>query len=123
MSTTGLGIASSINSSQHPANQLGCFVDLQYNPFQRAAKGANPLSEFLSDDLYQLLRANDIINEKGLRDFIIRRVFRQMKESHDLKTGDAINKIQSLYPYLQIDTIRKIVYKVYPTSQRKMMIG
>jgi hypothetical protein len=111
-----------INSPKHPANQLACYVDLQYNPFTRAAKGANPLQEFLSDDLYQLLRANDIINEKGLRDFIIRRVFRKMKEQQELRTADAINKIQELYPYLQIDTIRKIVYRVYPTSQRKMMI-
>lgn len=109
-------------SWKHPEHQLACFVDLQYNPFQRAGKGANPLKEYLSDELYQLLRANDIINEKGLRDFLIRRIFTQLKESRTLSTPEAIQQIKELYPYLQIDTIRKIVYKVYPTRQRKMMI-
>jgi hypothetical protein len=109
-------------SWKHPEHQLACFVDLQYNPFQRAGTGANPLQEYLSDELYQLLRANDIINEKGLRDFLIRRIFRQLKESQNISTPAAIEQIKELYPYLQLDTIRKIVYKVYPTRQRKMMI-
>lgn len=110
------------SSWKHPEAQLACFVDLQYNPFQRAGKGVNPLQEYLSDELYQLLRANDIINEKGLRDFLIRRIFKQLKESQNITTPQAIQQIKELYPYLQLDTIRKIVYKVYPTRQRKMMI-
>jgi hypothetical protein len=122
--STAFGTERALSSSswKHPEHQLACFVDLQYNPFQRAGKGANPLKEYLSDELYQLLRANDIINEKGLRDFLIRRIFRQLKESQSLSTPDAIQQIKELYPYLQLDTIRKIVYKVYPTRQRKMMI-
>ena len=88
----------------------------------RETKAANPVGELISDELYALLRSNDIINEKGLRDYIIRRLFKQLRSEQDLKSTDAIDRIKELYPYIQADTIRKIVYRVYPTHQRKMMV-
>jgi hypothetical protein len=83
---------------------------------------ANPVPDLISDDLYRILRAHDLINEKGIRDYIIRRAFRQLREQSALKTTAALAKIQEIYPYLQIDTIRKIIYRIAPGSNRKMMI-
>ena len=91
--------------------------------FRRAPQPLeNPLAEIVPDELYSVLRANDLINEKALRDFVIRRQFRQIKTERNMRTSDAILYLQSQYPYLQLDTIRKIVYRVYPTSNKKPMI-
>lgn len=86
------------------------------------APAPNPLADVLPDDLYAVLRANDLINEKALRDFVIRRQFQEIKREKNMKTMEAISYLQEQHPYLQLDTIRKIVYKVYPTSQKKRMI-
>ncbi len=96
------------------------FMELAYSP--NRDHEANPLRGFVSDELYTVLRSNDLINEKGLRDFIIRSVFKQMKDEQRMKTVDAIGRLQEIYPYLQIDTIRKIVYRISPGNQRKGMI-
>jgi hypothetical protein len=83
---------------------------------------ANPLSGVVPDDVYVMLRSNDLINEKALRDYVIRQMFLRLKEEAKLRTAEAITALVDMYPYLQYDTIRKIVYRVYPTSTRKGMI-
>ena len=40
----------------------------------------------------------------------IRRLFRNMRK--EMSAGDAIDKIREMYPYLQFDTVRKIVYQI-----------
>jgi hypothetical protein len=69
----------------------------------------NPLSELISDDIYELLNLHGLINEKAIRDFQIRRKFRQLRDTN-VSAGTAIDMIRGNYPYLQFDTIRKIVY-------------
>lgn len=71
----------------------------------------NPLSELISDDVYDLLETHNLLNEKSVRDFQIRRKFRYMREE-DVPAYDAIEQLRDEYPYLQFDTIRKIVYKL-----------
>jgi len=83
---------------------------------------ANPLTGILSDEAFFALRSNDLINEKSLRDYIIRQVFLTLKQEGAMKTVDAIKQLTVMYPYLQQDTIRKIVYRVYPGSSRKSMM-
>lgn len=83
---------------------------------------SNPLEGILSDDIYSMLRSNDLINEKALRDFVIRQMFLKLKAEGNLRTQEAIKTLTGMYPYLQFDTIRKIVYRVYPTSSRKSMM-
>jgi hypothetical protein len=82
----------------------------------------NPLAGIIADDAFSVLRANDLINEKALRDYVIRQMFLRLKSENRLRTAEAIKTLMDLYPYLQYDTIRKIVYRVYPTSSRKSMI-
>ena len=83
---------------------------------------SNPLEGILSKEAFMLLRSNDLINEKSLRDYVIRQMFLNLKGNMAMKTHEAIKSLMDMYPYLQFDTIRKIVYRVYPTSTRKSMM-
>lgn len=69
----------------------------------------NPLSELISDDVYELLDSRGLINKKTVRDYKIRKSFDSLRNK-ELSTSDAIEKIQKEYPYLQFDSIRKIIY-------------
>ena len=75
------------------------------------AKMDNPLSDLISNDIYELLSSHGLIDEKSVRDFQIRRKFKQLRSSK-VSAGDAIDTIREHYPYLQFDTIRKIVYQI-----------
>ena len=75
------------------------------------AKMDNPLSELISDDIYELLSSHELIDEKSARDFQIRKRFKQLRAGK-VSAGDAIDAIREHYPYLQLDTIRKIVYRI-----------
>jgi hypothetical protein len=82
---------------------------------------SNPLAEILSDELYGMLRSNDLLNEKALRDFSIRSIYKKLK-AKGMATVDVISLLKKNYPYLQVDTLRKIVYRVNPTCVRKPML-
>ncbi|MHB1687559.1 MAG: hypothetical protein ACYDA4_04490 [Ignavibacteriaceae bacterium] len=75
------------------------------------AKIDNPLSDLISDEIYELLSAQGLIDEKSVRDYQIRKKFKQLRASK-ISAGDAIDSIREEYPYLQFDTIRKIVYQI-----------
>jgi hypothetical protein len=75
------------------------------------AKIDNPLSDLISDDIFDLLSAHGLIDEKSVRDYQIRKKFKQMRAGK-VSAGDAIDSIREEYPYLQFDTIRKIVYQI-----------
>jgi len=70
----------------------------------------NPLAELISDDIYDLLISRGLIDEKSVRDLIIRKKFKNMR-SKKVSASDAIESLRNEYPYLQFDTIRKIVYQ------------
>lgn len=78
---------------------------------QIKAKIENPLSDLISDEIYDLLNAHGLIDEKSVRDYQIRKKFKQLRASK-VSAGDAIDSIREEYPYLQFDTIRKIVYQI-----------
>lgn len=71
----------------------------------------NILTDILSDEQFMSLRKLGLLNEKALRDFHIRKIFREMRNQH-LSAHHAIERIQSMYSYLQFDTLRKIVYQI-----------
>jgi hypothetical protein len=82
------------------------------------AKIDNPLSELISDDIYELLNSHGLIDDKSVRDFLIRKKFRQLRASK-VSVGDAIAAIQEHYPYLQFDTIREIAYQINTSIVKK----
>ena len=75
------------------------------------AKIENPLSDLVSDDIYELLDSHSVIDEKAVRDYQIRKRFKQLRATK-ISAGDAIDTIRQDYQYLQFDTIRKIVYQI-----------
>ena len=75
------------------------------------AKIDNPLNDLVSDEIYELLNAHGLIDEKSVRDYQIRKKFKQLRSSK-ISAGDSIDVIRKDYPYLQFDTIRKIVYQI-----------
>lgn len=75
------------------------------------AAGDNPLAGLISPEVYQVLTENDLLSEKAVRDFQMRKRFRALRNSN-VPANDAIERIREEHPYLQFDTIRKIVYKL-----------
>jgi hypothetical protein len=69
----------------------------------------NPISELISDEIYGLLKSKNLINEKTLRDYQIKKRFKELRENN-FSASEAIEAIRSDYPYLQFDSIRKIIY-------------
>ncbi len=73
--------------------------------------GDNPLADLISDNVYDTLNSRGLINEKSVRDYQIKRQFKEMRGTK-MSATNAIDKIRDAYPYLQFDTIRKIVYQI-----------
>lgn len=73
--------------------------------------GHNPISDLIPDPVYQVLEANHLLSEKGIRDYQIRLRFRTLR-NQDIPATDAIEQLREEYPYLQFDTLRKIVYRL-----------
>ncbi|GBD90103.1 hypothetical protein BMS3Abin04_00819 [bacterium BMS3Abin04] len=71
----------------------------------------NPLSDLISDEIFELLNSRGLINEKSLRDYQIRKRFKKLREDK-ISAVEAIDELRKEYPYLQFDTIRKIVYRI-----------
>jgi len=69
----------------------------------------NPLSDLISNDIYDLLKSKDLFNETSLRDRLIRKRFKVLR-TKKYRVSDAIDIIREDYPYLQFETIRKIVH-------------
>jgi len=69
----------------------------------------NPISDLISDDVFELLNSRGLIHERAVRDYRIRVKFKALR-AQKIRTGDAIDSLRDEYPYLQFDTIRKIVH-------------
>ena len=116
-----------------PQHGFPPFVDLPESPFARSASPVleqpssvqpnlsqpNPVADLIPDELFVMLRMHDLINEMGIRNYVIRRFYHELREVQALSTAEAMEQIQDRYPYLQLDTIRKIVYRIGPPSNRK----
>lgn len=71
----------------------------------------NPLADLIPDDIYDVLNSRHLINEKSVRDYQIRKRFKDLRLKR-ISASEAIDSLRSEYPYLQFDTIRKIVYQI-----------
>ncbi len=74
-------------------------------------KGTNPLSDLIDDNTYHMLNEHGLIDQKSVRDYQIRKKFKNLRSSK-VSASDAIDVLREDYPYLQFDTIRKIVYQI-----------
>jgi uncharacterized linocin/CFP29 family protein len=71
----------------------------------------NPLSDLINDNTYTILYSKGLINEKSVRDYQIKKKFRELREKK-ISATNAIDQLRDQHPYLQFDTIRKIVYQI-----------
>lgn len=78
--------------------------------YQENDSTKNPLADLISDEIYNLLSSKGLINEKTVRDYQIKKKFRALRATK-LSASDSIDLLREDYPYLQFDTIRKIVYQ------------
>lgn len=69
----------------------------------------NPLQSHIPDQIFEFLVKNNLLSEKGVRDFKIKQEFKMLKKEYP--TFRALELLQAEYPYLQYETIRKIIYK------------
>lgn len=72
---------------------------------------SNPIRQILPDDLFRVLLELNLINRKVLRDFEIKRKYKLLRRD-GMKSSDAIDTLLDHYPYLQFDTVRKIIYSI-----------
>ncbi len=77
---------------------------------KQKSNNTNPLSELIDDEVFETLKKFKLLDEKAIRDYKIRQMYKDMRR--EMSAGEAIDKIQEMFPYLQFDTIRKIVYQV-----------
>ncbi len=70
----------------------------------------NPLADLISDEIYILLEKRGLIDKKSVRNFQIKKRFQELRQKNKMRAGEAIEKLREEYPYLQFDSIRKIVY-------------
>ncbi len=78
--------------------------------FNQLTQPENPLRDLIDDQTYAELERLNLFSEKAIRDYKIRRIFKEMRQS--MSAGDAIDAIREMFPYLQFDTVRKIVYQI-----------
>ena len=72
---------------------------------------SNPIRQILPDDLFRVLLELNLINRKVLRDFEIKREYKLLRRQ-GCKSSQAIDLLLDRYPYLQFDTVRKIIYSI-----------
>jgi hypothetical protein len=72
----------------------------------------NPINQLIGDELFQTLLAHNLLNTKMLRDIEIKRAYLRLHRDGGMASVDAIEHILESFPYLQFDTVRKIVYSV-----------
>lgn len=72
---------------------------------------SNPICQIVSDDLFHTLQKLNLLNHKVIRDFQIKRAYQDYRDQGH-RSADAIDMILNEYPYLQFDTVRKIIYSV-----------
>ena len=84
--------------------------------YSKGIAGHNPLSDIISDDVYNVLNSNGLLNEVSIRDRIMRLKFRTLRDNK-VSTTAAIELLQEEYPYLQYETIKKIVHHPHKAAK------
>lgn len=68
----------------------------------------NPLKEFIDDEMFEQLKKKGLLNERAIRDYYIRKKFNSLRKQY--KPNQILEDLQEEFPYLSIDSIRKIAY-------------
>lgn len=69
----------------------------------------NPVPELLDTFVFNKLQELGLINSNEVRNLLIRQMYKKNRET--MNTGESIEKILEKYPYLQFDSVKRIIYK------------
>ena len=67
----------------------------------------NPIPELIPDSVFTELKQKHFLQETALRDYCMRRDYKEMRKTN--RKPVVMDLLQLQYPYLSIDSIRKIV--------------
>lgn len=68
----------------------------------------NPLKDLIDDETYYDLKKRNLINETGVRNYLIRERYEELKKIYKVK--DVIKILADDYDYISTTTIKKIIY-------------
>jgi len=68
----------------------------------------NPLSEIITNEQFEQLNKIGVFSENGIRDYSIKKKYKELKPGRSVE--EAIEIINAEFPYLQFETVRKIVH-------------
>ncbi|MGE3802869.1 MAG: hypothetical protein AB7H80_17775 [Candidatus Kapaibacterium sp.] len=108
MARTARSLIREANARKNGSGSIENFPLIADDGFRPQKVDMNPLSELIDDDTFAMLQSHGLFYEKALRDYQIRKTYREMRKQ--MPSVDAIEHLQQAYPYLQFDTIRKIIY-------------
>jgi hypothetical protein len=63
--------------------------------------------DFIPQDLYTIMRDNNLLNATGFRDFLIRKAFKE-KRNAGISSPDAVEQLHLKYSYLSYESLRKV---------------
>lgn len=68
----------------------------------------NLIVEIIDDELYEKLWEMGMLNEHAIRNYYIRKQFNQLRSQQ--KPAAIIEQLRNEFPYLSIESVRKIAY-------------
>lgn len=83
---------------------------------------SNPVQFLLNDQQFQLLTELNLLNKKLLRDLEIRGKYHTLK-AEGVSFLEALDYLLQEYPYLQPDTLRKLIYSPAVTRIENLATG
>ncbi|MGE5401498.1 MAG: hypothetical protein ACM3S2_13940 [Ignavibacteriales bacterium] len=72
----------------------------------------NPLSDLISNDVFELLTIEGLLNKKKVREYQIQLKYRQLRTS-DISVPDAMSLLLEEFPDLSFEVINKLLYQKY----------
>lgn len=71
----------------------------------------NPIANIVPDNMFHALLGMNLLNKKTIRDIEMKRKYICLRRE-GISSIDSIELLLQEYPYLQFDTLRKIIYSV-----------
>lgn len=71
----------------------------------------NPIANIVPDNMFHTLLGMNLLNKKTIRDIEMKRKYLCLRRE-GISSIDSIELLLQEYPYLQFDTLRKIIYSV-----------
>lgn len=92
---------------------------MQLEKLKNYKNNLNPIPELISDTDYERLFAKGFIDERALRDYLLKKEYEECRDN-GMRSGKAIKKITNGIK-LKPDSVRKILYEKKETTKYKSL--